>query len=108
MASKHNVFVVEDAAHCINAFYKVKPFGSFGHLATILFHETKNITCGEGGLLIINDDKLIERAKVIKDKGTNRSQFLRGDVANYSCIDVGSSFAPSELNAAYLFSIRKH
>ena len=104
IASKHNLFVVEDAAQAIDSFYKGKPLGSIGHLAAFSFHETKNIISGEGGMLVINDTQFIERAEVIREKGTNRSKFFRGEVDKYGWVDVGSSFLPSEIIAAFLFA----
>jgi dTDP-4-amino-4,6-dideoxygalactose transaminase len=104
IAKRHGLFVIEDAAQGIMASYKGKPLGSLGHLAAYSFHETKNITSGgEGGLLIINDKKFIERAEIIREKGTNRSQFFRGMVDKYTWVDLGSSYLPSELQAAYLW-----
>jgi len=104
VAKNHNLFVVEDAAQAIDSYYKGKPLGSIGHLATFSFHETKNIQCGEGGLLIINDEQFIDRAEIIWEKGTNRNAFFRGEVDKYGWVDIGSSFLPSELNAAYLYA----
>ncbi len=104
IAGRHNVPVVEDNAHGLFGSYKGKPLGSFGCLATQSFHETKNITCGEGGALIINDPELIERAEIIREKGTNRSRFFRGQVDKYSWVDVGSSYLPSEILAAFLYA----
>jgi len=104
IANKYNLFVIEDAAQAIYSTYKGKPLGSIGHLGTISFHETKNIHCGEGGALLINDEKYIERAEIIREKGTNRSKFLRGQIDKYSWMDIGSSYLPSELNAAFLFA----
>ena len=104
IAKKHNLFVVEDAAQAIDSFYKNKPLGSLGHLATFSFHETKNIQCGEGGLLAINDEQFVARAEVIWEKGTNRSAFFRGEIDKYGWVDIGSSFLPSELNAAFLWA----
>lgn len=103
-AKKHNLFVVEDAAQAIDSFYKGKPLGSIGHLAAFSFHETKNIQCGEGGLLAINDEQFTQRAEIIWEKGTNRSAFFRGEVDKYTWVDIGSSFLPSELNAAFLWA----
>ena len=104
IANRHNLFVIEDAAQGMMSSYKGKPLGSIGHLGTYSFHETKNYTSGgEGGLLIINDKSFNERAEIIWEKGTNRSQFFRGMVDKYSWIDIGSSFLPSELQAAYLW-----
>ena len=104
IAKKHNLFVVEDAAQAIDSYYKGKALGSIGHLATFSFHETKNIQCGEGGLLAINDEQFIDRAEVIWEKGTNRSAFFRGEIDKYGWVDIGSSFLPSELNAAFLWA----
>jgi dTDP-4-amino-4,6-dideoxygalactose transaminase len=104
LATKHNLFVVEDAAQAIDSFYKGKPLGSIGHLAAFSFHETKNIIAGEGGMLVINDDQFIERAEIIREKGTNRSQFFRGEVDKYGWVDIGSSFLPSDIIAAFLFA----
>ncbi|HVA98218.1 MAG TPA: dTDP-4-amino-4,6-dideoxygalactose transaminase [Bacteroidia bacterium] len=104
LVKKHKLFLVEDAANSIDAFYKNKPLGSFGHFATFSFHETKNITSGEGGMLVINDKKFEKRADIIKEKGTNRASFMLGEVEHYSWIDKGSSFMPSEITAAFLFA----
>ena len=108
LASKHNLFVVEDAAQAIDAYYKKKPLGGIGHLGCFSFHDTKNIVSGEGGLLVINDDRFIERAEIIWEKGTNRSAFIRGEVDKYGWVDVGSSFLPSELIAAFLYAQLEH
>lgn len=102
VAAKHKLFVVEDAAQAIDSFYKGKPLGSFGHFAAFSFHETKNIQCGEGGLLVINDQKYAERAEIIWEKGTNRAAFFRGEISKYEWVDLGSSFLPSDMNAAFL------
>lgn len=104
VATKHNLFVVEDAAQAIDSYYKGKPLGSIGHLAAFSFHETKNIISGEGGMLVINDDRFAERAEIIREKGTNRSKFFRGEVDKYGWVDIGSSFLPSDIIAAYLFA----
>lgn len=104
IANKYKLFVVEDAAQAIDSYYNNKPLGSFGHLATFSFHETKNIQCGEGGLLVVNDQNLVERAEIIWEKGTNRAAFFRGEVNKYGWVDIGSSFLPSELNAAFLWA----
>jgi dTDP-4-amino-4,6-dideoxygalactose transaminase len=104
LAKKHNLFVVEDAAHSIDSFHSGKRLGSFGHLAAFSFHETKNIQCGEGGMLVINDEQFIARAEVLRDKGTNRSAFSRGEISRYEWVDIGSSFLPSELTAAFLLA----
>lgn len=104
LANKYNLYIVEDCAQGIDGTYKGKPLGTFGHLSAFSFHETKNIGCGEGGMLIVNDTTLIERAEVVREKGTNRSAFFRGEVNEYSWIDIGSSFLPSEITAAFLFA----
>jgi dTDP-4-amino-4,6-dideoxygalactose transaminase len=104
IAKKHNLFVVEDAAQAIDSYYKGNPLGSIGHLATFSFHETKNIISGEGGLLAINDSRFVERAEIIWEKGTNRAAFWRGEVDKYNWVDVGSSFLPSEIVAAFLWA----
>lgn len=105
LAHKYNLFVVEDAAQGMMSTYKGKALGTIGHLGTYSFHETKNYTSGgEGGLLLINDENFIERAEIIREKGTNRSQFFRGMVDKYTWSDIGSSYLPSELQAAYLFA----
>lgn len=104
IASKYNLFVVEDAAQGIMSSYKGKPLGTIGHLGAFSFHETKNITsAGEGGLLIINDERFIERAEIIREKGTNRSSFFRGMVDKYSWVDIGSSYLMNDVSAAYLW-----
>lgn len=104
IAARHDLFVIEDAAQGMMSTYKGRPLGSIGHLAAYSFHETKNFTSGgEGGLLIINDAQFIQRAEIIREKGTNRSQFFRGMVDKYSWVDVGSSYLPSEIQAAYLW-----
>jgi dTDP-4-amino-4,6-dideoxygalactose transaminase len=104
IAKEHNLFVVEDAAQAIESTYKGKPLGSIGHLATFSFHETKNVISGEGGALLINDKQFIARAEILWEKGTNRSAFFRGEVDKYSWIDVGSSFLPSDITAAFLYA----
>lgn len=104
IAERHNLLVIEDAAQGIRSFYKGKPVGSLGHLAAFSFHETKNVVCGEGGALAINDPALIERAEIIREKGTNRSKFFRGEVDKYTWVDVGSSFLPSDILAAFLLA----
>ncbi|WP_109851724.1 dTDP-4-amino-4,6-dideoxygalactose transaminase [Aquimarina sp. AU58] len=103
-ANENNLFVIEDAAQAIDSYYKDKPLGSIGHLATFSFHETKNIISGEGGMLVINDERFDKRAEIIWEKGTNRSAFFRGEVDKYSWVDVGSSFLPSDVTAAFLFA----
>ena len=104
LAKEYQLFVIEDAAHAIDSYYKGIPLGKIGHLGTFSFHETKNISSGEGGLLAINDPSFISRAEVIREKGTNRSQFFRGEVDKYTWVDIGSSFLPSELIAAFLYA----
>ncbi|ARM87425.1 DegT/DnrJ/EryC1/StrS family aminotransferase protein [Rhizobium sp. CIAT894] len=104
IASRHGLAVVEDAAQAYLASWKGRALGTFGQLATLSFHQTKNIVSGEGGALIINDPALVERAQVIREKGTNRSQFIRGEVAKYDWQDMGSSFLPSDLVAAVLLA----
>ncbi len=104
LAKKYRLFVVEDAAQAIDSYYKGKPLGGIGHLGCFSFHETKNIQCGEGGMLIINDEKLIKRAEILWEKGTNRAKFFRGEVNKYEWVDTGSSFLPSELSAAFLYA----
>ena len=104
IANKYNIPVVEDAAQAIDGYYKGKPLGSIGTFGTFSFHETKNIISGEGGLLVINDEKYICRAEIIREKGTNRSSFFRGEVAKYGWVDIGSSFLPSDIIAAYLYA----
>ena len=113
VARKHNLLVVEDAAQAIDSYYKSQisnpksqiPLGSIGHLAAFSFHETKNITAGgEGGLLVVNDERFVRRAEIIWEKGTNRAEFFRGEVNKYGWVDMGSSFLPSEVNAAFLWA----
>jgi dTDP-4-amino-4,6-dideoxygalactose transaminase len=103
IAERHNVVVVEDAAQAVMAKYKGRYLGTIGELGTYSFHETKNYTMGEGGALLINDSKYIERAEIIREKGTNRSNFLRGQVDKYTWVDIGSSYLPSDILAAYLY-----
>ena len=111
VASKHNLLVVEDAAQAIDSYYtsnikhKILPLGGIGHLAAFSFHETKNITAGgEGGGLVVNDERFIHRAEIIWEKGTNRAEFFRGEVNKYGWVDMGSSFLPAEINAAFLWA----
>lgn len=104
IARRHGVSVVEDNAHGLFGKYKGRWLGTFGCLATQSFHETKNITCGEGGALLINDERFIERAEIIREKGTNRSKFFRGQLDKYSWVDVGSSYLMSDVLAAFLFA----
>lgn len=105
IAKKNNLLVVEDAAQAIDSYYKGRPLGSIGHLAAFSFHETKNITAGgEGGLLTINDERFVRRSEILWEKGTNRAEFFRGAVNKYGWVDMGSSFLPSEINAAFLWA----
>lgn len=104
LAEKHDIVVVEDAAQAIDSCYKDQPLGGLGHLAAFSFHETKNIICGEGGMLAINDPQYSSRAEIVWEKGTNRSAFWRGEVDKYGWVDVGSSFLPSEITAAFLYA----
>ena len=104
LAEKHNLLVVEDAAHCVDSFYKGRPLGGIGHLGAFSFHETKNISSGEGGMCVINDERFVRRAEIIWEKGTNRAEFYRGMVNKYGWVDMGSSFLPSEFNATYLWA----
>ncbi len=103
IASRHGLLVIEDAAQAVMSQYRDRPVGSFGSLATLSFHETKNIISGEGGALLINDPSLVERAQVIREKGTNRTQFMAGNVARYTWLDIGSSYLPGEMTAAFLW-----
>ncbi|MBN1478673.1 dTDP-4-amino-4,6-dideoxygalactose transaminase [candidate division KSB1 bacterium] len=102
LADRYHLLVIEDAAQAIDAYYKKKPLGSIGHLGCFSFHETKNIISGEGGLLAINDARFAARAEIIWEKGTNRAEFFRGEINKYGWVDVGSSFLPSEIIAAFL------
>ena len=104
IASKHKLLVIEDAAHAIMSFYKGRHLGAIGHLGAYSFHETKNIMSGEGGALLVNDKRFAQRAEIIREKGTNRSQFFRGQVDKYSWVDIGSSYLPGEIIAAFLWA----
>lgn len=104
LAQRHNLVVVEDAAQAIDATYKGRPLGGIGHLGCFSFHETKNVISGEGGALIVNDDRFVRRSEIIWEKGTNRAEFFRGEVNKYGWVDVGSSFLPSEIVAAFLYA----
>jgi len=104
IAEKHNLYVIEDAAQAVMSTYKGKPLGSIGHIGCFSFHETKNYTMGEGGALLLRDDTFVHAAEIIREKGTNRSQFYRGEIDKYSWVDQGSSYLPSEINAAYLWA----
>ena len=109
IAARHGISVIEDNAHGLFASVEGRPLGTFGSLATLSFHETKNIICGEGGALLINDPHMMERAEIIREKGTNRSRFFRGQVDKYTWVDVGSSYPPSEILAAFLYAqLEKH
>jgi len=104
IADKHSLYVIEDAAQSVDSYYKDRPLGSLGDLSAFSFHETKNIISGEGGMLIINDEDFIERAEIIREKGTNRSKFIRGEIDKYNWVDIGSSFLPSDMIAAFLYA----
>jgi dTDP-4-amino-4,6-dideoxygalactose transaminase len=104
IANRHKLFVVEDAAQAIDSYYKGKQLGTIGHLGCFSFHETKNIQCGEGGMLCINDERFIRRAEILWEKGTNRAEFFRGEINKYGWVDTGSSFLPSDVLAAFLYA----
>ncbi len=104
IANRHNLLLVEDAAQALGSTYKERPAGSLAHMAAFSFHETKNIVSGEGGALVVNNPNLIERAEIIREKGTDRSRFMRGQVDKYTWVDMGSSYLPGELIASYLFA----
>jgi dTDP-4-amino-4,6-dideoxygalactose transaminase len=104
IARRHNLLVIEDAAQGVNATYKDRYLGTIGQLGAYSFHETKNFISGEGGALVINDERFIERAEIVREKGTNRSKFFRGEVDKYTWVDIGSSFLPSEIVAAFLYA----
>ena len=104
LAKKYNLLVIEDSAQAIDSYYKGKALGSIGDFGTFSFHETKNIQCGEGGLLVINNTEFKDRAEIIWEKGTNRSAFWRGEVDKYNWVDIGSSYLPSEITAAFLYA----
>jgi dTDP-4-amino-4,6-dideoxygalactose transaminase len=108
IADAHGLRVVEDAAQGVHAYYHGRALGSIGHLGTYSFHETKNYMCGEGGALCINDPELVRRAEILRDKGTNRKAFFRGEVDKYTWVDVGSSYVPSEISAAFLWGQLEH
>ena len=97
LAKKYNLYVVEDAAQAVGSFYKNKPLGTIGDLGAYSFHETKNVISGEGGALLVNDAKFSELAEIIREKGTNRSKFFRGQVDKYTWVDIGSSYLPSDI-----------
>lgn len=104
IANRHNLYVVEDAAQAIDAYYKGRALGTIGHLGTISFHETKNIVAGEGGMLLINDHRFTARTEIIREKGTDRTKFLRGEIDKYGWVDIGSSYLPNEMTAACLYA----
>jgi dTDP-4-amino-4,6-dideoxygalactose transaminase len=104
LAEKYDLYVIEDAAQGLMSTYKGRSLGSIGHIGCLSFHETKNYQCGEGGAILLNNASLMERAEIIREKGTNRSQFIRGMVDKYRWVDIGSSYLPSELNAAFLYA----
>ena len=104
VARRHNLLVVEDAAQAIDSYYKGRPLGGIGHMAAFSFHETKNVIAGEGGMLVVNDERFIRRAEIIWEKGTNRAEFFRGEVNKYGWVDTGSSFLPSEITSAFLWA----
>lgn len=104
IAEKYNLYVMEDSAQGVNAKYKGRFLGTIGHLGAYSFHGTKNYTCGEGGALVINDEKFIERAEILREKGTNRSKFIRGEVDKYTWVDIGSSFLLSDVSASFLYA----
>jgi dTDP-4-amino-4,6-dideoxygalactose transaminase len=108
VARRHGLAVVEDNAHGLYGKYRDRYLGTFGELAALSFHETKNFTCGEGGALVINDARFIERAEILREKGTDRSRFFRGEVDKYNWVDIGSSYLPSDLLAAFLRAQLEH
>lgn len=113
VAARHNLLVVEDAAQAVDSFYtgadgRRRALGSIGHLAAFSFHETKNVISGEGGMLVVNDERFVRRAEIIWEKGTNRAEFFRGEVNKYGWVDVGSSFLPTEIVSAFLWAQLEH
>lgn len=108
LAEKYGLIVIEDAAQAVMSKYNGKYLGTIGHIGCYSFHETKNYNCGEGGAILINDPRFLEKAEIIREKGTNRSRFFRGEVDKYSWVDIGSSYLPSELNAAFLYAQLEH
>ena len=108
ICDEHGLILIEDAAQALGSFYKDKPLGTVGDLGAFSFHETKNIISGEGGAIVINNEAFIERAEIIREKGTNRSKFFRGEVDKYTWVDIGSSFLPSDMVAAFLYSQLEH
>ena len=108
ISQRHNLLVVEDAAQALLSTYKGRALGTIGHFGCLSFHETKNIISGEGGALLVNDERFIGRAEIVREKGTNRSQFFRGEVDKYTWVDIGSSYLPSELTSAFLYAQLEH
>lgn len=108
LSEKYNLWIIEDAAQSVDSFYNGQPLGGIGHMAAFSFHETKNVISGEGGMLVINDERFAKRAEVIREKGTNRSAFFRGEIDKYGWVDIGSSFLPSEIISAFLFAQLEH
>ena len=108
IAERHRLYVIEDAAQGVGSCYRGRRLGSIGHLGCYSFHETKNVISGEGGALLVNDPSLMERAEIIREKGTNRARFFRGQVDKYTWVDVGSSYLPGEMTAAYLYAQLEH
>ncbi len=108
LAEKHGLIVIEDAAQALDSYYKGRPLGTIGHLAAFSFHETKNIQCGEGGLLVVNDSRFVSRSEILWEKGTNRAEFFRGNVDKYGWVDTGSSFLPADYVAAFLWGQLTH
>jgi len=104
IANKYDLYVIEDAAQAIDSYYKGRALGSIGHFGVFSFHETKNIISGEGGLLVVNDERFVKRAEIIREKGTNRAAFFRGEIDKYGWVDIGSSFLPSDVIAAFLYA----
>ena len=108
IAREHGLWVAEDAAHALLSTYRDKYLGTIGHFGCLSFHETKNIICGEGGALLINSEEFIERAEILREKGTDRARFFRGEVDKYTWVSIGSSFMPGDLTAAFLFAQLEH
>jgi dTDP-4-amino-4,6-dideoxygalactose transaminase len=108
IAARYNLFVIEDAAQSVDSYFKGKALGSIGDLSAFSFHETKNIISGEGGMLVVNRDDMKKRAEIIREKGTNRAAFFRAEVEEYNWVDIGSSFLPSDITAAYLWGQLEH
>ena len=104
LCNRHGLFLIEDAAQAIDSYYKGRPLGSIGQIGAFSFHETKNLNCGEGGLITLNDERLVKRAEILREKGTNRTAYFRGEIDKYGWVDVGSSFLPSDLLAAFLYA----